>query len=151
MQIRHPVDERLVFDRDGATWNFPAAVSGRLQVRVKPLSGGRGGRICLLDRWLNPTDPVVEDYATYVLGFDGEGRIEGETTLRVDAWNTVTFEWENSAGGKCLVRAKETGVVRRLPCRRKSVHGLSYVHFQSPAEGPDSKGYLVESVEAAVE
>ena len=152
IRLRHRIDPRLVFDRDGAIWNFPAAKSGKVHIRIKPLSGGKGGRICLLDRWVSPTDPVIESYAMFVLRFDEYGRIAGnphrKPALKVGRWNVLKFEWNDVTSSGCTLHINGKAMPVQLPLLSPSQHGLSYIHFQSLADTKDTKGFIVESVEA---
>ncbi len=147
LKICHPIDPRLVFDRDGAVWNFPAAVKGSFRTRVQLLPGGGGGRICLLDRWFNPTDPVVQDYAMYVLTIPGDGRLADDVRLEPGRWHDLRFDWSSakSAGCRLIIDDKPTSLT--LPLVRPSVDGISYVHFQALSDQEDLQGFLVESVE----
>lgn len=147
LQIRHPLDPKLVFDKDGAVWNFPAAVNGSFTTRIKLLPGGGGGRICLLDRWFNPTDPVVQDYSMYVFTFPGDGRLGNDVVLTSGRWHDLRFEWSDSQSSTCELTIDGGPTTLTLPLARSGVTGISYVHFQALAEAEDQQGFLVESVE----
>ena len=147
LQIRHPVDPRLVFDKDGAVWNFPAAVKGSFSTRIKLLPGGGGGRICLVDRWFNPTDPVVQDYAMYVLTIPGDGRLGEGVRLEPGRWHELRFDWSDSQSARCQLAIDGTPTSLTLPLVGPSVNGISYVHFQALSDEEDLQGFLVESVE----
>lgn len=147
LHIRHPIDPRLVFDRDGAVWNFPAAVKGSFTTRIRLRPEGGGARICLLDRWLNPTDPVVESYAMYVLEVPGDGRLGEGVSLTVGRWHELGFEWDDSRASRCRLTVDGEATPIELPLGRPAVHGVSYVHFQALSSEEDLAGFLVESVE----
>jgi BNR repeat protein len=148
LQLRHVTDERLVHDTDGATWNFPAAHTGELILRIRLQPGGSGARICLLDRWINPTDPHVPDYANYLLEVSGSGRIGKSKILEPGRSHSLTLSWNNTESGKCRLKIDGRSIADPIPLRRPSRNGISYIHFQSPAQGEDRDGFLVEAVEA---
>ena len=54
LQLCRISDPRLVSDRQGVVWNFPAARKGRLKIvcRIE----GEGFRLTLADHWMNPCD-----------------------------------------------------------------------------------------------
>lgn len=147
LQIRHPIDPDLVFGKDGAVWNFPAAVKGSFTARIKLLPGGGGGRICLVDRWFSPTDPVVQDYSMYVLAIPGDGHLDQRVSLTPGRWHELRFEWSNSQSSKCRLIIDGMPTPVRLPLVRPSINGISYVHFQALSDEEDRNGFLIESVE----
>ncbi|MDD3077773.1 MAG: sialidase family protein [Paludibacter sp.] len=147
LQIQHSIDNNLVFDKDGAVWNFPAAIDGIFTTRIKLIPGGGGAQICLIDRWFNPTDPVVADYAMYVLKIPGDGNLGNNITLTPGQWYDLTFSWNNSQSSDCKLSIDGTLVDLKLPNIRPSINGISYVHFQALSENEDLKGFLIESVE----
>jgi len=148
LHIRHPIDRRLVFDKDGAVWNFPAALKGTFTVRLKLLPGGGGGRVCLVDRWFNPTDPVVQNYSMYALAVPGDGALGRGVRLTPGRWHELRFEWRDSRSSKCrLVLDDGKSTPLRLSLVRPGVNGISYVHFQALSQDADAKGFLIESVE----
>ena len=149
LHIGRGENSELVCENDGAVWNFPAGEKGRFVTRIMLKPGGQGGRICLLDRWLNPTDLLAGHYAMYSLTFDGDGKIDGKKALEVGRWHELRFEWNDLQSGAC--RLYIDGVQRKLlVLHRPSVNGISYVHFQSVATETDNAGFLVESVQAEV-
>lgn len=147
LAIRHPRDQRLVCDLDGAVWNFPAGLSGTFTTRIRLNAGGSGGRISLIDRWFNPTDSLAWHYSMYTLAFDGEGRIEGRDLLTPGRWHELRFTWSDSRADSCRVSLDGTELAPALPLVRPSVNGISYVQFQG-ALRTDEAGFLVESVKA---
>jgi len=147
LQIRHLLDPKLVFDKDGAVWNFPAALNGSFSTRIKLLPGGGGGRICLVDRWFNPTDPVVQDYSVYVFTIPGDGRVGNDVGVTPGRWHELRFDWGDSQSSICRVTIDGGPAALTLPLVRPSDNGISYVHFQALAEAEDQQGFLVESVE----
>lgn len=150
LQIRHPLDPNLVFDKDGAVWNFPAAVKGSFRTRIKLLPGGGGARICLLDRWFNPIDPVAQDYSMYVLTIPGNGRVGDGLVMTPGQWHDLHFDWADSQSSTCKLTADGGPTTLTLPLARPSGNGISYVHFQALAEEEDQRGFLIDSVEGGV-
>jgi len=103
-------------------------------------SGSQGARVSLIDRWINPTDPLVEQYAMFTLGAD-------RPMLGSDRWRAVRLSWNGLAETgvqKCLVEVdgKESAYI---PLKLASVNGISYLHLQSVAKSEDNLGLLVES------
>ena len=150
LHIRHLIDSALVGDRDGAVWNFPAGIKGTYTARIKLEPGGRGGRICLIDRWFNPTDTLARRYAMYSLTFEGEGQIGGEPALQPGKWQELSFRWEDSRSTACRLYIDGQPFSRPLELARPSENGICYVHFQSTAEEEDRAGFLIEAVRAQI-
>ena len=129
LQLCRIADPRLVSDRQGIVWNFPAARKGRFETECR--IDGEGFRLALTDHWINPCDetnprksPVVLELTRDVLG--------GGVWHKVSCmWDSETKRVTLEVDGKCL-----------QACEMKSVpaFGLSYVHLQTLAEGTDSRG-----------
>lgn len=143
LQLRHPIDPELVFDCDGATWNFPAGCAGSVTMRLKLLPGGGGAQICLLDRWCNPTDPVVADYATYALTISCDGRIDEHVAVTPGEWFELQLVWKDATDGTCdvLLNGRRTGL--SLSLDNATVNGVSYVHLQALPDEEDEQGFLI--------
>ncbi len=148
LRLRHMVDERFVHDTDGAVWNFPAARAGKLIVRLRLQSGGGGLRLGFLDRWVNPADPHMVDYANYLLEISGDGRIGPSAILEPGQWHTLTLSWSDTESGGCHLDVDGAGLAAPIALGLPSRDGISYMHFQSLSEGEDDEGFLIESVEA---
>ncbi len=139
--VRRVSDRSLVSENQGAVWNFPAGRAGSLKVRLQPREGSQGGAISLLDRWVNPTDLAVDPYAMFHWPLE----------LEPGRWHELEFTWERLADEDkdvCSLTI-DGAAARRLPLRRPSRNGISYVHFISTASREDT-GFLIESVSAAV-
>jgi len=147
LQIRHPTDPELVFDKDGAVWNFPAARKGSFITRIRLLPNGGGGQICLLDRWFNPTDPYVQDYSMFILTIPGNGRLTENVRLTPGRWHELRFEWVDVETSVCRLTVDNRSAAIQLPLHRPSQAGISYVHFQALSEESDLEGFLIESVD----
>ena len=140
---RHP-DSRLLSEKEGAVWNFPASARGELALKLRLEHGSAGMRISLTDRWFNPSDPVVEHFAPFVFELDAAGRINTIPALQVGEWVDLRICWDQIAGQAwCLAGEKE---ILRIPSRAVQVNHLCYLHMQSIAETADPFGVLLESV-----
>jgi hypothetical protein len=150
LHIRRLRNPTFVCDKDGAVWNFPAGTSGTLSIRTRLLPGGVGGRICLLDRWFNPTDEWVKDFAMFSLTFDGDGTTGGGPVLKPGQSYDLVFEWDGLLEGPCRLYVDGSLSILELPLIRQSQNGISYVHIQTIARSEDTSGFLIESVSAKV-
>lgn len=142
LHLARPSLPGLLEERQGALWNFPAGRRGRLTVRLRLQPGGQGGRLCLLDRWINPTDLLAPQYAVYAQELAADGPFAD------GRWHMLRFAWGDHPGGACRLFVEENAAPETLPQRHPALHGVSYVHFQSAARTVDTAGFLVESVEA---
>lgn len=146
LRVRRVPDATLLSDVQGAVWNFPAALSGAFEARLRVEPGSRGGLISLLDRWVNPSDRLAHRLAMYNLTILENGRC-GYFVLQPGVWHTLRFEWAELERGSCrlAVDGEQVGELRLI---RPSVFGISYVLFQSVDDAADEAGFLVESVRA---
>jgi hypothetical protein len=99
----------------------------------------------LLDRWFNPTDPVVAHFAQHVLRLDAAGAINGVSGLKPDAWGDLEIRWDE----KTAQFRVDGGAWNVLPRVFPTRNGISYLHVQSAAMGADPAGVLIESVAAS--
>jgi hypothetical protein len=142
LQVSNTGRRDAIFERGGATWNFPAGRAGFVEVRVRASKDFGGARLCLLDRWLNPTDPTAHTLAMCQLDLAAD-------QLPADGWHTLRLSWQEIAvGAPCEVTLDEKPLAT-LPLQRAALHGVSYIHFQSTAQQPD-QGLLIESVRAEI-
>jgi len=139
----HP-DPRLVSEPEGAVWNFPAWPVGVLNLRLRQPTGAQGTQICLVDRWFNPTDPVVARYAQHVLRLDAGGAVNGVPCLKPDTWADLEVRWDEQGARFRVGEGAWCDLPRVFPTR----NGVSYLHLQSAATGADTAGVLIESVAA---
>ncbi len=135
LQLCRVHDERLVSERQGMVWNFPAAKRGELKLELRVEGAGVKVRLC--DHWMNACDEYAGLYAAY--DFELDARI-----LPVGVWNVVTvaFDEENA------VVSLEDKTLFTVPARFAAPNGLSYLHLQTMAEGTDFKGTLVRKLSA---
>ncbi len=137
LQICRNEDSRLVSPIGGAVWNFPASMKGTVKITYRV--EGEGMRISLLDHWVNPCDEEVRQIAdfsgTVTLSTQQNKNGYTELSLCFDcATNTVAV----FADGRFLSQTTMKG---------KHPNGLSYLHLQSAAAGPDLRGTLVAGME----
>ncbi len=134
LQLCRIADPRLVSDRQGIVWNFPAARKGRFETECR--IDGAGFRLALTDHWINPCDefnppraPVVSPITAELIG----GRV----------WHKLAVEWDLDRKTARVVcdgkTVAEPAVVTSPP------FGLSYVHLQTLAEGTDAQGAYFRS------
>lgn len=126
-------DPRLVSDRQGVAWNFPAARRGEVELDCR--IDGEGFRLTLADHWMNPCDefnpprsPVSWKVTREMLG---------------EGWHKVRCTWDGDAGRVVLTcdgREIAAAAVRDMPA-----FGFSYLHLQTLAEGFDAKGVSFRS------
>ena len=143
LSVRHSGRTDAIFPRGGATWNFPAGQAGFVEMRIRLQQDFGGARLCLLDRWLNPTDPTVASLAMGHLDLSSGGK------LKPQQWHTLRFTWKSAAAGAEIEVTLDGQPFGKLPVTRSALHGISYVHFQSTSADRDS-GLLIESVRAEI-
>ncbi len=122
-------DPRLVINRPGMVWNFPAARKGR--VRIECRIGGEGFRLTLSDHWMNPCEETGLARSPFT-------RAVTPDDLAPEAWHELTVEWDGDAGTASLAADGHPIAAQNLAwCPR---FGLSYLHLQLLADGPDHGG-----------
>ncbi|MCQ2432163.1 MAG: glycoside hydrolase [Clostridia bacterium] len=138
LQICRVKDSRLVSDRQGMAWNFPATKNGilKLQIRIE----GSGVRVRLCDHWINPGDEYVGLYAAYDFELDAR-------SLPTGTWCDVKIAFTDGyakifTGDKLLFQAAQK---LDVPC------GISYLHLQTMAEETDFLGTLIRRMEFCAE
>lgn len=145
---RHP-DERLLFEKEGAVWNFPAGHEGILKLRFKLQAGSAGFQLCLLDRWFNPVDPVVSHFSTFVLTVDAGGFLNRSVKAELGCWHDLKISW-NLKSQTAVVYLNEKKTDLTLKLNFPSMNGISYCHLQSIAENTDVHGVLIEKISAKI-
>ena len=135
---RHP-DPRLVLEPEGAVWNFPGGRRGVFEAELYVHSSGSGIQLCLTDRFFNPVDPVVGDFARF--RFD---LVPGQPGLPCDCWCNCRIEYGGGIARLLIDRVEIAG------CSEANLAAapVSYVHFQSRAEKADFAGVLIRRVAA---
>lgn len=125
---------------DGAVWNFPAGVQGRLAVRLRANAGFGGARISLTDRMFDPCDDAGDELAAYSLALPSDGR------LQAGHWHRIQFDWKAES---CQVTLDGESL-RSLKPLHAMPNGLSYLRLRSAAAEIDPAGFFVESVEVEI-
>ena len=129
LQLCRIRDPRLVSDRQGVTWNFPAARKGvvTLDCRI----AGSGFRLSLADHWMNPSDETGPARSPFSQPVD-------LPELRASGWHQLSVAWDCDAGtAKVSVDGKAVSAARLSSV---PPFGLSYLHLQTLAEGTDAQG-----------
>lgn len=144
---RHP-DERLFSDLEGAVWNFPGCRKGVLDLDLTVTPGSQGLRISLADRWINPCDEYVKEYASFSFVLDGEGQVNAVKLAETGVCFTLHLEY--CLDSKILKLSTPLGRVelpysRTLPPPFGEELNLSYLHLQSAAAGADPAGVWLHS------
>ena len=129
LQLCRIRDPRLVCDRQGVVWNYPAARKGRVAVSCR--IDGEGFLLTLADHWMNPSDEVGPRRSPLAVEVTPKDVSAG-------SWHEVVAAWDADAG-----TATVSCDGREFARRTFSVAapaGVSYLHLQSLAEGEDAKG-----------
>jgi len=129
LQLCRIVDPRLVSDRQGIVWNFPAARKGRFETECR--IDGEGFRLALTDHWVNPCDETNPRRSPVVFELTGE-------LLATGVWHKVACIWDSET--KCAILEVDGKQVQMRPMVSVPSFGLSYVHLQTLAEGTDGRG-----------
>jgi hypothetical protein len=139
---RHP-DSRLVFEKEGAVWNFPATTKGKIELNLRMMPGTAGLRITLCDRWFNPVDPVVDQLSPFVVELDAIGRINKTPAIQVGADTTLVIEFDQDAK-QASVHCNAVTV--SVPLTYAVPNAISYLHLQSLADNADPFGVMIYDV-----
>jgi len=144
------MNKSLVIPNQGVVWNFPATGSGRLTVKIKFPEGSKGGRISLLDRWVNATDKWSHHYAMYNLKVNKGLTIGDKARFTPGKWQDLRFEWRSATGAEkgtalCSIYLDGVRLADGLPLIRKTVNGISYIHLISGDER-DPHGFSISSM-----
>ncbi len=129
LQLTRVKDPRLVSDRQGVVWNFPAARKGKVTIECRVV--GAGFRLTLADHWMNPCDefgPAVSPISEEMSAAELPGK----------KWHTVTVEWDEDKGAAVL--AVDGKRLREVKMKNLPRFGLSYLHLQTLAEETDAEG-----------
>lgn len=138
LQLCRTDDPRLVYQKQGVVWNFPADKRGR--VRIELMVVGSGVAISLTDRWYNPVDETVKGEASLSLAFD-------RTSVTPNEWHAVDVLYDTEKGSAEILLDGASYAI--LPLRAPAPLGLSYLHVQTLAEKQDFEGTLLRLFEKA--
>ena len=137
LQLARMDDPRLVSGRQGVVWNFPAMRSGAVAVECR--IAGAGFRLSLSDHWMNPcdeTNPALGPFSAKIT----------KAELPGGAWHTLTAEWDEDAGTVTL--SDDGRHIAVHPLASRPPFGLSYLHLQTLADGPDPEGTYIRRLAA---
>lgn len=156
LQIKKPKNSELIVENDGATWNFPAAISGELEIRIYLTKEFKGSRLSMIDRWFNPVDLTAYKYAMFNLDITSDGSINAENLLVKEQWHNLKLVWKNtndSDTAQCRLYIDGKQINQMLKLNRKTINGISYLHIISTAPDGvyDDSGMLIESINAKIE
>lgn len=134
-------DDRLVSQIGGAVWNFPIARKGT--VKIKAHIPGKGLRISLLDRWVNPCDDTVEYFADMSMVLRGDMQPDGELVSEF----IVEFDCDKE------IAVVSCGDYMKIEKRLNGNHpfGLCYLSMQSAATECDMTGSYITGIEFSAE
>jgi hypothetical protein len=149
LQVYNAGRKNVLSPLGGAAWNFPSGNNGFIEVRLRLNEDFGSARICLLDRWLNPTDPTVSMLAMCHLDIAADGACCEGGQIIPGKWHTLRFTWKSTDPGTVCALTLDNKPIGSLPFQRNAQHGLSYIHFQSTSEKAD-KGMIIESVRAEI-
>jgi hypothetical protein len=135
LQLARVRDPRLVSERQGIVWNFPAARKGKLTINCRVV--GAGFRLTLADHWMNPCDetgPLRSPFSTPITSKELPG---------TSAWHELSASWDEDVGTVTLtVNGK---VLASYSLASLPPFGLSYLHLQTLAEDADAEGTYFRS------
>lgn len=137
LQLTRVRDPRLVSDRQGVVWNFPAMTNGRVMLVCRVV--GAGFRLTLADHWMNPCDEVGPTRAELSV-------LLTRKELPADTWQTLTVDFDEAAGKARL--SVDGRLLREVVLAGRSAFGLSYLHLQTLAEDTDSEGTYFRQLKA---
>ena len=133
LQLCRIPDPRLVSDRQGIVWNFPAARRGRFETECR--IDGEGFRLALTDHWINPCDETNPQMSPVAVDITADRIGGGE-------WHRLVCEWDEDRGvftvacGNFRLEGRMTAVPK---------FGLSYAHLQTLSESCNPKGAYFRS------
>ena len=135
LQLARVRDPRLVSERQGIVWNFPAARKGKVTIVCRVV--GAGFRLTLADHWMNPCDEVGPLRSPFSMP------ITSKELPGTSAWHVLSASWDEDAGTVTLtVDEKE---LANYPLASLPPFGLSYLHLQTLAEEADAEGSYFRS------
>ncbi len=133
LQLCRIRDPRLLSDRQGLVWNFPAAESGTVELDVRIARSGF--RLTLADHWMNPCDETGPSLSPFTCEITKE--LIGTGWCRL----AVVFD-----GGSRTAKLSVNGrLVKELAYTGENPAPISYLHLQTLAEETDSEGAYFRS------
>ncbi len=142
LRLRRVDESALTNPNQGAVWNFPAGASGSVVMKIQLEDENSIARICLTDRWFNPTDKTVPQFAPYSLEL-------GSELMNPGSIHKVEMIW--SIGKPLVLKIDGEKQNDSLPpIQGSNGNGTSYLHFYNPAELTDRAGFSIYFVSATV-
>ena len=129
LQLARVRDPRLVSERQGVAWNFPAARKGVVTLECRVV--GAGFRLSLTDHWMNPCDEVGPTRSAF-------SRAISAKELPGGTWHTLTARWNEENGMMTL--SVDGKMLDTCPLASCPPFGLSYLPLQTLADTADSEG-----------
>ena len=140
LQICRIEDERLVYKKQGAVWNFPASSKGKVSVRF--MIRGAGIAVSLTDHWYNACDDTVRAEAFCSLPITA-------ADTAADVWHDLDIRYDTEAGSASVYL---DGILwQTLKARSVFPSGLCYLHLQTLAEEEDQAGTLIKHMKKTIE
>ncbi|MBQ6337815.1 MAG: exo-alpha-sialidase [Kiritimatiellae bacterium] len=140
LQLCRVPDQRLVSDRQGVVWNFPALRRGVFETECR--IEGEGFRLSLMDHWANPCDETVAGKAAVTFA------VTADLIARA-TWQTVAVSWDLDVK-RAVLRCGDKVLVEAVPSFCPA-SGFSYVHLQTLAESADFRGTYFRSLSASAQ
>ena len=135
LQLARVRDPRLVSERQGIVWNFPAARKGKVTINCRVV--GAGFRLTLADHWMNPCDDTGPLRSPFSMP------ITSKELPSTSAWHVLSASWDEDVGTVTLTvdgKGLASYSLASLP-----PFGLSYLHLQTLAEDADAEGTYFRS------
>lgn len=140
LQICRIEDERLVYKKQGAVWNYPATTRGKVSVRF--MIRGSGIAVSLTDHWYNACDETVRDGVFCSLSVTAQDTAP-------DVWHDMDIRYDTDMGTAAVYL---DGVLwRNLTAAVPAPMGLCYLHLQTLAEDEDQAGTLIKTLSKTAE
>ena len=108
----------------GALWNFPAAVTGELRLRLRLPAQAQHVRLALTDHFSRIDDRRAMEHAVFALeagklGLVGDGR-----------WRDLVFRWDRTTAMGELTVEVDGKVVGRTAAQRVAPFGVNYLRIE---------------------
>lgn len=146
LQICRIEDERLVYKKQGAVWNFPASKEGTVTVKLRVLKSGVALSLC--DHWYNACDESVKAVAPVSVDIIGDMCKTGNAGA--NHWTEVSISYKlEAAGGIAEIRI-DGELTQTLVIPGEWPNGFSYLHIQTLAEEEDMQGTLLKELHKTV-
>lgn len=135
LRIARVHDERLIYEKQGVVWNFPALQKGEVTIRLRREDSGIV--VSLLDHWYNACDESVAEFAP--LSFE-------LNDIEKDLWHDIRICFNSK--DKTAEVTIDGIIYRSLTFRCDCPYGLCYLHIQTLATTEDFKGTIIKKLRA---